>query len=179
MNGQPSHPTQQGRPAGDRLPMMVSIVKTDVEVPPVVDQRDQIGHQAAGSQLLRREAVPTPLVFELIVDVLCIGSFPIKTRQGHPDRPWHPAWSPKPPFAQPKAPGHFSTGPIRAVRLADDRAAGVPAPLQEPTLASRAPAPLDAPNSNRSSAESLRALPTLGRCLPMPLRHAAFGKPAF
>ena len=82
MNGQPSHPAQQGRPTGDRLPMMLSVVKTYVEVPPVVDQRDQIGHQSAGSQLLRREAVPTPLVFELIVDVLRIGSFPIKTRQG-------------------------------------------------------------------------------------------------
>ena len=80
MNEQPSHSAQEGQPTGDRLPMVLSVLKTDLKVPPVVDQRDQIGHQSAGSQLLRREAVPTQLVFELIVDVLGIGSFPIKTR---------------------------------------------------------------------------------------------------
>src|SRR5215203_4675808 len=77
MPDQPGDSSEQSGPAGDCLTMMLGIVETHVEVPPVVDERDQIGHQPTGAELSRGEAIPTPLVLEFIVDVLRVRSLTV------------------------------------------------------------------------------------------------------
>ena len=62
---------------------MFPIVEPDVEVPPVVDERHQVGHEVAGRELLGGEAAPTPLVFELVVDVLRVGALAVEARDRH------------------------------------------------------------------------------------------------
>src|SRR5687768_1243262 len=44
MAGQPRDAAQQRRSAGDRLAMMVAIMQPRIEMPPVADQRHQVGH---------------------------------------------------------------------------------------------------------------------------------------
>ena len=95
MAGQPRDAAQQRRPAGDGLAVMGAIVQPRIEVPPVVDQRHQVGHEAAGLELLGGVAVPAPLVFEFVVDILRIGPLAVEPRQGDArDRPRGRAWSP-------------------------------------------------------------------------------------
>ena len=53
---------QQRWPAGDGLAVVGAIVQPRIEVPPVVNQRHQVGHEAARLELLGGEAVPAPLV---------------------------------------------------------------------------------------------------------------------
>ena len=61
--------TEEHGAAGDGFAVMLPIKEPDVEVPPVVNQRDEIGHDPAGSQALGGEAIPAPLVFEFIVNL--------------------------------------------------------------------------------------------------------------
>jgi hypothetical protein len=46
-----SRPTPLNRAGatGDGFAVMIAVVKAGVEVPPVVDQRNQVGHEAAGA----------------------------------------------------------------------------------------------------------------------------------
>lgn len=50
--------------------MVFFVVEAQVEIPPVVNQRDEIGHQSAGGEAARGVAVPAPLVLEFTEAVL-------------------------------------------------------------------------------------------------------------
>src|SRR6201988_3628498 len=82
------HSTQQPGPASDRFAVMLRIVKPHIQVPPVVDQRHQVGHQSARREFSSRKAIPSPLVFELIINVFRVRSLAIEScdgfgRKGH------------------------------------------------------------------------------------------------
>ena len=82
MFGHSSHATQKRRPAGDRFPVVVGVLKPRVEMPPVANQGDHVGHQLAWADRLRGEAVPLPLIFEFVVDLFSVGSLSIQPGQG-------------------------------------------------------------------------------------------------
>ena len=68
--GQPRDAVEQRGPAGDGFAVMVAVIEPRVEVPPVVEERDEVGHEPAGGQLVRRIAAPAPLVLEFVKAVL-------------------------------------------------------------------------------------------------------------
>src|SRR5690606_5454019 len=78
MSNESGDSSEQCWAAGDCLSMMFPVIEAHVEVPPVVDERNEVRHQIAGRQFLRGKAIPTPLVFKLIVDILGVGSFSVK-----------------------------------------------------------------------------------------------------
>ena len=49
--------------------MVLGVIEPQVEVPPVVKKRDEVGHEPARGQFARGVAAPAPLVFEFIVTV--------------------------------------------------------------------------------------------------------------
>src|SRR6516162_10963513 len=88
MTRQTGDPTQQRGPARDRFAVMLSIVESHIQMPPVIDQRHHVGHQAARRQFSSGKAIPSPLVFELIINVFGVRSLPIEPcdgfgRKGH------------------------------------------------------------------------------------------------
>ena len=60
--------------AGDGLPVVGFIKEAHVEVPPVVEQRNEVGHDAARGEFARDITVLSPLVLEFIIEVLRIGA---------------------------------------------------------------------------------------------------------
>lgn len=61
--GEPRHAVEQGGTAGDGFTMVLAVEEPRVEVPPVVEQRDEVGHQPAGGELLRGVAGKSPIGF--------------------------------------------------------------------------------------------------------------------
>ena len=78
----PGHGGQQQRAAGDGFTMMLGISEADEQAPPVVDQRNSPCEQPAACEVLRREAAPAPLVFQLVERVLAIRPIAIQLTQG-------------------------------------------------------------------------------------------------
>jgi len=80
--------TQQRGPARDRFAVMLRMVEPHIQMPAVVDQRHQVGHQPARREFSSRKAIPSPLVFELIINVFGVRSLAIEScdgfgRKGH------------------------------------------------------------------------------------------------
>jgi hypothetical protein len=69
---------EEQRPTGARLAVKPRFGEADKNVPPVVEQRDQPRHEAAASQIPRREPSPPPLVLRLVKDVLAVASITIE-----------------------------------------------------------------------------------------------------
>ena len=82
MFGKAGDSVEQGGAAGYRFAVVVSVEHSRVEVPPVVDDGDEVGHQAAGGEFLGDVAGPAPLVFEFVIDVFGVGSFAVEPRHG-------------------------------------------------------------------------------------------------
>jgi len=61
---------------------MLRVVKAQVEAPPVVNQRDEVGHQPTTGQTARGVAAPTPLVLEFVEAVFRVGSVTIVLGHG-------------------------------------------------------------------------------------------------
>ncbi len=49
----PSHSLHESRTTGDGLALVVRVVETDVKIPPILEQGDEVGRESAGAQLLR------------------------------------------------------------------------------------------------------------------------------
>src|SRR4051794_38928615 len=81
MPDQPGDSSEQSGATRDRFTMVLGIVEPHVEVPPVVDECDQVGHQPTGGKLSRGKAIPTPLVLEFVVDVLRVRTLAVEPRQ--------------------------------------------------------------------------------------------------
>ena len=58
----------------DGFAVMPFVIEAQIEVPPVVKQGDEVGHESAGREFARGEAAPTPLVFEFVKAVFRIGA---------------------------------------------------------------------------------------------------------
>jgi hypothetical protein len=58
--------------------MVGMIVEPCVEVPPVIEQGDEVGYKSARGEGFGSVAIPAPLVLEFVVDVFRIGSFAIE-----------------------------------------------------------------------------------------------------
>src|SRR5215510_8543977 len=78
----PGDSTQQRGAASDRFAMVLGIVEPHIEVPPVVDQRHHVCHQSARSEFSSGKAIPSPLVFELIINVFRVSSLAIESCDG-------------------------------------------------------------------------------------------------
>ena len=64
----------QHGPRADGFAVVSFIVKTQIEIPPVVKQGNEVGDQAAGGKATRGVAAPSPLVFKFIEAVFSIAS---------------------------------------------------------------------------------------------------------
>ena len=67
---EPRDAVEQRGPARDGFAVVRAVVEPRVEVPPVVNPRDQAGHEPAGGELRRGVTAPAPLVLEFVADVL-------------------------------------------------------------------------------------------------------------
>ena len=52
------------------FPVMLPVIKAQVEVPPVIEEGDKIGHEPAGSQFAGGIAAPAPLIFEFVKTIM-------------------------------------------------------------------------------------------------------------
>ena len=55
----PGHSLHEHGTAADGLAVVAFVVKAQIEIPPVVNQGDEVGHEAAGRELAGGEAVPS------------------------------------------------------------------------------------------------------------------------
>ncbi len=69
----------QSEPTRDRFPVMFFIVEALVEIPRVVDERDQIYHEPTGCELVRGVAIPAPLILQFLEHILTIGPVSVET----------------------------------------------------------------------------------------------------
>ena len=76
--GLPADGLKQQWPASDRFAMMIGIGQAHEQITPVEEQRDHTRRQTAALEIAGREAAPAPLVFQLVEDVLAIGTVAIK-----------------------------------------------------------------------------------------------------
>src|ERR1035437_8071193 len=58
--------------AADGFTVVFFVVEAQIEVPPVVKQGDEVGHDPAWRELAGSKAVPAPLVFEFVKAVFRI-----------------------------------------------------------------------------------------------------------
>src|SRR5437763_697878 len=72
---------QQQRSAGNRLAPMIRISQAHEQAPPVINQGNAAGEQAAALQILRREPAPTPLVLQLVEPILAVRPIAIQLTQ--------------------------------------------------------------------------------------------------
>lgn len=68
--------------SGPPRALIALVEKAQIEVPPVVNEGDEIGHEAAGRKLAGGEAVPSPLVLEFFKTVFHIRTVPIVLGHG-------------------------------------------------------------------------------------------------
>src|SRR5262249_2767958 len=73
---------QEQRAAGDRLEVLVGFGKSDEQVPPVVDERDQTGRKPAPREIVGRKPAPPPLVLQFIEGVFAIRPVAIELAKG-------------------------------------------------------------------------------------------------
>lgn len=73
----PRHSLHQRRTTGNGFAVMPVIVKPHIQVPPVVEQGDEVRHDAARREFVRRVATPAPLIFEFVVVVLSVATISI------------------------------------------------------------------------------------------------------
>ena len=73
---------QQQRSAGDCLHMPVGFGETRKNVPPVIEQRDKACSQAATREVVRGEAAPAPLVFQLVENILRVAAIAVQLAEG-------------------------------------------------------------------------------------------------
>lgn len=70
----PTHSGHQHGTCADGFTVVLFVVEAKIEVPPIVKQGDEIGHEPTGAELARGEPVPSPLVFEFVEAVFGIGA---------------------------------------------------------------------------------------------------------
>jgi len=60
--------------AADGFAVVLFVVKAQIEIPPVVKERDEVSHQSARRKFARGKAIPSPLVLEFVKDVFGVGA---------------------------------------------------------------------------------------------------------
>jgi hypothetical protein len=65
----------------DGFTVVFFVVEAQIEVPPIVKQSHEVGHESAWRELAGSKAVPAPLVFEFVKTVFRVG--PVAVMLGH------------------------------------------------------------------------------------------------
>ena len=59
--------------------MVFFIVEAHVEIPLVVDERDQVRHETTGREFVRGVATSAPLILQFVEHILTIGAVTVET----------------------------------------------------------------------------------------------------
>ena len=72
---------KQQRAGGNRLHVLGGTRQAGEYIPPVIDQGNQPGHDAAAIEVVGHETGPSPWVFDLIQDVFAVRPVPVQLAQ--------------------------------------------------------------------------------------------------